>query len=58
MKAILSEKELLEEETRTLRDEVDSYKVLVAQLQEKMERYKVKYSNRKRYSDGKLATSL
>lgn len=55
---MLSEKELLEEEVRSLRDEIDSYKATVSQLQDKMERYKLKYSNRKRYSDGKLATSL
>ena len=57
-KAALSDKELLEEEVSSLRDEIDSYKAVVAQLQGKVEHYKMKYSSRKRYSDGKLAASL
>lgn len=58
MKAALSDKELLEEEISSLRDEIDSYKAMVAQLQGKVEHYKMKCSNRKRHSDGKLAVSL
>lgn len=58
MKAALSEKDLLEEEVKSLQNDVDYYKVTVAQIQEKMERYKAKYSLKKRHSDDKLASSL
>ncbi len=58
MKAALSEKEILEEEMKGLHKEVDLHKLSVAQLQEKMDKYKTKYSLKKRLSDDKLASSL
>lgn len=58
MKAVLSEKELVEEEVRSLQGNLEYYKTLVSQLQDKVGKYKLKCSNSKRRSDGKLASSL
>lgn len=58
LKAVLSEKAALEEEVQSLQQEVEFFKGSVAQLQDKMERYRSKYSSRKRHSEDKLASSM
>lgn len=58
MKAVLSEKEHLAEEVQCLQNEVEGYKALVYQQKAKLERYRSKYSHRKRYSEDRLASSL
>ena len=54
----MSEKESMEEEVLSLREEVEFYKSSASQLQEKLERFRSKYSSKKRQSEDKLASSM
>jgi uncharacterized protein YlxW (UPF0749 family) len=55
---VLSDKEALVVEVRSLQVEVESYRDSTTQLQAKVDKLKSKYSSKKKYSDDKLASSM
>lgn len=42
----------------SLQGEMELYKGAMAQLQDKLERYRAKYSNKKKHSEDRLASSM
>lgn len=58
MEMALSEKETLEEVVKSLHAIIESYRNTVEQLEDKCEKTKLKYSNKKRHTSDRLASSL
>ena len=58
LNVMINEKETLEDEKRSLQENVSRYKSIVIQLRGKVERYKMKYKGARMHSRDRLASSM